>query len=765
MSGYLPSDNKHETGLRKGGSKYGTVGNDVSTKESAEERAMNLSKELEGLEVSLRYYEARKRECSEIGDLPGLKDARSEVESLTRDIAAKRVDLAAAKGGLKNDDSAAGPGTDSSSLGFDQTEKSTTADRSKEIGNGDFDNKFVCKTCGAEFASKDLVEAQTHAWDKGHSVKSFKTGQILEHSTVKKENADPKPFCDTCDHESNEHDTNGKCTVCDCMHLKNHEGPRIPMRHVAENQDGHSEPEETCPLCNPKAPKKQNAAYPKSRCGECGHLMEDHGASEGDQCEVGSCTCMELDNSSADGLADDPDSGSFSNGPTLDEVSIKLYGKKYKELPDDGAEQDHAMSEYEKQKKNSVENSKFVFTDQQGDKDLVVASSEEEAWRKLSDKWATSVDELKRYGLKVEVKNGDDMENASFNVHCPKCDALTKHTGDEKAGNRRCTECGTDFTFKDGGWKAKNGGDYWNDRPRRDNASESDLARAWELFAEDMLDTMGLGDRATIDVASGKLHPYGRQPSDVRRTFKESYEDTHENSKKMFNGFESKASLKAERDAQWARIQDLTKELHSIEGGDGAGSHNQEPRVRAILQEMKEAEQQRKAAHEAYLLAHERGNSGSGDMLCEDCGKRLSVDTAAAIDNNRPDKALCESCFHKRGMRHSSDEVCPKCGVKVNHSGTPGPLIPSAAKERENMPDGTLTDPEHREKDNALKDARRTGDKEMEEELLREIAKRKKEGATPEELKDLENDISARKLALEHHNGIGLGSVKYGSSR
>lgn len=69
------------------------------------------------------------------------------------------------------------------------------------------------------------------------------------------------------------------------------------------------------------------------------------------------------------------------------------------------------------------------------------------------------------------------------------------------------------------------------------NASDAELSRAWEQFGEDMVDELGLGDMATVSVGGGrsgtagygKLHPFSQQTAEVRRRFKESYEDAHEN--------------------------------------------------------------------------------------------------------------------------------------------------------------------------------------------------------------------------------------------
>lgn len=67
-------------------------------------------------------------------------------------------------------------------------------------------------------------------------------------------------------------------------------------------------------------------------------------------------------------------------------------------------------------------------------------------------------------------------------------------------------------------------------------------------------------------------------------------------------------------------------------------------------------------------LFHQVRNAAGSDLQCEDCRKPLTEDSAATQDNGRAGKALCESCFHKRGMRHSSDKICPKCGMELKNS-------------------------------------------------------------------------------------------------
>ena len=58
---------------------------------------------------------------------------------------------------------------------------------------------------------------------------------------------------------------------------------------------------------------------------------------------------------------------------------------------------------------------------------------------------------------------GDRKNAATFNVHCPKCDALTPHSGDkatkDSAPDRQCTECETTYKWNpdgSGAWEVKN---------------------------------------------------------------------------------------------------------------------------------------------------------------------------------------------------------------------------------------------------------------------------------------------------------------------
>jgi transposase-like protein len=73
------------------------------------------------------------------------------------------------------------------------------------------------------------------------------------------------------------------------------------------------------------------------------------------------------------------------------------------------------------------------------------------------------------------------------------------------------------------------------------------------------------------------------------------------------------------------------------------------------------------------------GNAADG-LKCEDCGTPLTPETAAAVDNNRAGKALCEKCYHKRGMWHGSDAVCPKCGERRNELPLGGSTCPDCQR-------------------------------------------------------------------------------------
>lgn len=67
------------------------------------------------------------------------------------------------------------------------------------------------------------------------------------------------------------------------------------------------------------------------------------------------------------------------------------------------------------------------------------------------------------------------------------------------------------------------------------NASDSELARMWDAAFvgpncdDDFLRDLGLSDKATAPVSSNEhgCHPWAQQPADVKRIFKEEYEDLH----------------------------------------------------------------------------------------------------------------------------------------------------------------------------------------------------------------------------------------------
>ena len=81
------------------------------------------------------------------------------------------------------------------------------------------------------------------------------------------------------------------------------------------------------------------------------------------------------------------------------------------------------------------------------------------------------------YGLKENA--APELENAdSFNVHCSKCDELTKHTGvqSKTEGKRKCSQCGTESEFVGGKWEVR-------------NATRADYAK-WKAGYDALLDKM-----------------------------------------------------------------------------------------------------------------------------------------------------------------------------------------------------------------------------------------------------------------------------------
>lgn len=92
------------------------------------------------------------------------------------------------------------------------------------------------------------------------------------------------------------------------------------------------------------------------------------------------------------------------------------------------------------------------------------------------------------------------------------------------------------------------------------------------------------------------------------------------------NASGDKAKHKADRDALKGQLDRLTAELHQIEGQDGAHSHDDEPAVKKILARMQEVERAMEAAHQDYLDAHERDNTGPTPLevaasICKTDGK------------------------------------------------------------------------------------------------------------------------------------------------
>jgi hypothetical protein len=301
MNPFLGSDVDRSKGLTKGSSKYGTS---VAVLENGSDPAA-LKASIEKFKASKAAYEeqrAKDEKTLEMAQKSGeeglireatykLKETKAAIKQVAEMLSFSETKL----------DEAVRKNTDSSETGFQQTEKTTTE-------NADFGDFFKCQTCGQEFKSADITDAQTHAWDKGHRVKSSKTGAILEHSGDDKENADPKPFCDACDHESRDHDTNGKCTLCDCMNLKNsaenHEGPKTPPY---ENSGD-------CDACMRALGLPDLHDYSSSEVftkDHRVHVIEDK-TSNGLEAICGAV--LPRKNSTAgEGVADDPDAGEISN--------------------------------------------------------------------------------------------------------------------------------------------------------------------------------------------------------------------------------------------------------------------------------------------------------------------------------------------------------------------------------------------------------------------------------------------------------------------
>lgn len=197
------------------------------------------------------------------------------------------------------------------------------------------------------------------------------------------------------------------------------------------------------------------------------------------------------------------------DGKTIDEVSVELTGKKYGQLPDDGAEQDHVMHEFEK--RGGVAQQAFQNA-KDGQSACPRSYSEEHVFMPTSDEnvqkcdlcgktrnkvagtlgkwtenqngysWASEYDPMPadmrrtwldkigapaglesmtlaklpgdvRAKLEAKLKEvllGNSENRNSFNVHCDICDELTPHEGGET--KRKCTKCGTPFVFEVNKW-------------------------------------------------------------------------------------------------------------------------------------------------------------------------------------------------------------------------------------------------------------------------------------------------------------------------
>lgn len=78
---------------------------------------------------------------------------------------------------------------------------------------------YLCEVCGKESA---VANRRSGVFQCGPSMDKW---MCVEHAFGMRENA--SAFCPNCDHDKNEHDTNGKCTLCDCL-------PCYPKENVAD---------------------------------------------------------------------------------------------------------------------------------------------------------------------------------------------------------------------------------------------------------------------------------------------------------------------------------------------------------------------------------------------------------------------------------------------------------------------------------------------------------------------------------------------------
>lgn len=105
---------------------------------------------------------------------------------------------------------------------------------------------------------------------------------------------------------------------------------------------------------------------------------------------------------------------------------------------------------------------------------------------------------------------GTNLENES--KKCPDCGGALKSVG---AGGFDCEKCGNNYGAEK--WSAK-------------NASDSELARMWDNLTSDEICELvpALSDKAACQLPpSEKMYPWAQQTSEVKRLWKEAYEDAH----------------------------------------------------------------------------------------------------------------------------------------------------------------------------------------------------------------------------------------------
>lgn len=186
--------------------------------------------------------------------------------------------------------------------------------------------------------------------------------------------------------------------------------------------------------------------------------------------------------------------------------------------------------------------------------------------------------------------------------------------------------------------------------------------------------------------------------------------------------FTSKVRVDGEVMMLCTKCCDAAKAAGTFEGlandGDELADLEQiERATEAISHEVEELEKKE--------LAEDEGDEGLyanevDTCYCAACGHAMGEEEMAeAVAAGSPECAACRSydvendtdecktCTHAKNMHNEgmkcSSEMC-NCEayerMMANHK---GPAAPWAVPENKNMPDGTLTDPEHREMDNAKK--------------------------------------------------------------